>query len=45
MFDKMIKRVVFKEKGKGAYLNHNQIHVANTDELLRSLTTIGFNNR
>ena len=40
-----LDELYYCEKGKGAYLNDNQIHVANTEKLSKSLTTIGFNNR
>lgn len=40
-----LDEIYYCEKGKGAYLNNNRISVANTSDLSKSLTTIGFNNR
>ena len=40
-----LDELYYCEKGKGAYLNNNRIKVANTNDLSKSLTTIGFNNR
>ena len=40
-----LDELYYCEKGKGSYLNNNRINVANTSDLSKSLTTIGFNNR
>ena len=40
-----LDELYYCEKGKGAYLNNNRINVANTNDLSKSLTTIGFNSR
>lgn len=40
-----IDELYYCEKGKGAYCNERKLEVSRVDEISKSLTTIGFNNR
>lgn len=43
VFDPMRDELFYAEKGKGSFLNNNQIHVSKTDNLYDSLLVTGFN--